>query len=129
MDCFVKPCKNKSHQGNFIGNVCVPCYTLAEHIKNGKLKAHYHFGEGVVHFIADNWREVINEGAFIRIGESYHIQIGPGLPYKIHVDHMFKDVYGHSMIVYRWYGRHKQWWHTVLEHEDTLLAKIKRCYE
>jgi len=129
MDCFVKPCKNKSHQGNFAGNVCVPCAHLARDIAKGELKRSYNFGEGVVQFIADNWREVAAQSCFIRVGESYHIINGPGLPDKIHSENMFKDVYGRTLIIYRWYGRHKQWWHTVMENEDVLLAKIKRCYD
>ncbi len=61
MDCFVKPCRNKSQQGGFCGNVCVPCYRLARDIKKGKLINYYHFENGVVQFIADNWREVVKQ--------------------------------------------------------------------
>jgi len=59
--CFVSPCKNHKHQGSFIGNVCVPCAILAEDIRCGKLKHSYNFSDGVVKFIADNWRQIIKE--------------------------------------------------------------------
>lgn len=60
--CFVKPCPNKKNQGGFMGNVCIPCFNLAYDISKGKLKNNYHFKEGIVQFIADNWREILEEG-------------------------------------------------------------------
>jgi len=127
MECFVKSCTNKSHEGGFCGNVCVPCTILAKDIQNGILKHSYNFTEGIVQFIADNWREVIKQSKFIIVGNTYHIQIGPGKPYKIHIDHIVPNIYGENMIIYRWYGKHKKWWHTCIEEESILKIKIERC--
>lgn len=27
-ECFVYGCTNKKHEGNFIGDICCPCYTI-----------------------------------------------------------------------------------------------------
>lgn len=61
MKCFVKPCQNHTHQGEFKGNVCFPCYALAHAIETENIYGRYHSEEGVVHYIADNWREVIEQ--------------------------------------------------------------------
>lgn len=126
MKCFVEPCKNHDHQGNFCNNVCVPCYILAKDISKGNLKHSYHFSPFVVQFIADNWREILEQGELVQVGSFHHIYIGTGKPYKIHITHKFKDIYGDNLIIYIWYGRHKQWWHTTMEDEDVLKAKIER---
>lgn len=62
MKCFVDPCRNHNHQGDFVGDVCLPCYRLAKDIRSHKLNRKYHFGEGCIQFICDNWREVLNKG-------------------------------------------------------------------
>lgn len=58
-------------------------------------------------------------------GETNHIIMGPGKPYKIYILAIIET----DMIVYRWYGRHKQWWHYVIEHETTLEMRIKMVKE
>jgi hypothetical protein len=58
-------------------------------------------------------------------GQTAHIHRGPGKPYKIHILAVVDDVY----VVFRWYGRHKQWWHYQVEHEDILETWISRCEE
>ena len=58
-------------------------------------------------------------------GETYHILQGPGEPYKIHVLEIVDGQY----VVYKWYGRHKQWWHYNVEHEDILQVRIVRAGE
>jgi len=55
-------------------------------------------------------------------GQTYHAAIGPGLPYKIHIC----AVIDNEMVVYRYYGRHKQWWHYVVEHHEMVAIKIER---
>lgn len=59
--CFVKPCPNHTHQGNFTNSVCNSCLKLAKDIQNETLNGNYFFEEGVLQFITDNWREVIKE--------------------------------------------------------------------
>jgi hypothetical protein len=60
--CFVKPCRNKTYQGDFKGNVCIPCYALAKDIEQEKIhQKYYYFQPGVITFIIDNWREVIKQ--------------------------------------------------------------------
>lgn len=126
MKCFVKPCKNQDHQGNFSGQVCVPCLQLAQDIKKGRLDHSYNFGENVVQFIVSNWKEIVKRGHIFCPKSTHYIHIGPGKPYKIHIEKILKDVYGDNLIVYRWYGRSKQWWHYVMEYENVLKAKIDR---
>jgi len=39
IDCNVEDCKNKSWQGVFKGNLCIPCYEYCKEIYEGKNKA------------------------------------------------------------------------------------------
>ncbi len=32
-------------------------------------------------------------------------------------------------IVYKWYGKSKQWWHYVIDYDEALELKITRCNE
>jgi hypothetical protein len=38
--CIIYGCNNKKNQGNFIGNLCVPCYEM---ITTGEIKYGYTF--------------------------------------------------------------------------------------
>lgn len=62
----------------------------------------------------------------IQIGKTYHILIPTGRmeAYKIHVLTIIED-----QVVYRWYGKHKQWWHYEIEWIDLLQIKIDRTAE
>lgn len=57
------------------------------------------------------------------ISQTYHIFKGPGKPYKIHILAIIEENY----IVFRWYGRHKQWWHYEIEHKNILKCEIDRA--
>lgn len=127
MKCFVKPCRNYSHQGNFSGQVCIPCLYLAQDIKKGKLKRSYNFEEKVIQFIADNWEEIIKRGHIFYPESTHHIYIGPGKPYKIHIVNVFRNIYKDNLVIYRWYGKHKQWWHYTMEREEVLKIKISQA--
>ena len=52
------------------------------------------------------------------IGKKYPIyrKFGFGKPYLIHVLAIVDDYY----VVYKWYGRHKQWWHYGVDYDRSL---------
>ncbi len=58
-------------------------------------------------------------------GDTFHLLKGPMPAYKCHV---VATVDG-TMVVYKWYGRHKQWWHYQVEHEDVLEIQAERYKE
>lgn len=39
-ECMVKGCTNKKHEGNFVGDMCVPCYEM---ITEGKMNPSKNF--------------------------------------------------------------------------------------
>jgi hypothetical protein len=55
-----------------------------------------------------------------------HFKINRGLPkdppHKCHVLAIVDENY----VVFKWYGRHKQWWHYQVEHRDVLEAIANR---
>jgi len=53
-------------------------------------------------------------------GESYRAKIGT-YNYKIHILEIIE-----GMIVYKYYGKHKQWWHYEIEHPYTSTRIIER---
>lgn len=60
----------------------------------------------------------------LKVGDTfYHTQPGfEGIKeYKCHVLAIVDDEY----IVYKWYGKHKQWWHYQVEHISIIEVKIK----
>jgi len=60
-----------------------------------------------------------------KVGDKYYIlNVGPGnktMPYKIHIVAIVE-----GMIVYKWYGKCKQYWHYIIEHPAFLEIKIIR---
>jgi len=42
--------------------------------------------------------------------------------YKIHIRAIVDD----NMIVYKWFGRHQQWWHYEIECAEILEIKIEK---
>jgi len=57
-------------------------------------------------------------------GDVFHIINGPGKPYKCHTLAIIED-----HIVFKWFGRHKQWWHYEIEYKETIEWRIKRAKE
>ncbi len=55
-------------------------------------------------------------------GDMYYIWIGPGKPYKIHI----LTIVDTWMVVYKWYGRHKQRWHYEVKHRHLLEMEIDK---
>lgn len=45
-ECMVKGCTNKKHEGNFVGDMCVPCYEM---ITTGEIK----YGKTFIHDLRD----------------------------------------------------------------------------
>ena len=60
-----------------------------------------------------------------KVGETYQIWMPPGGFYKIHVLAIVDEEY----IVYKWYGKHKQWWHYVVDHNYSITGRIERAEE
>jgi len=56
-----------------------------------------------------------------KVGETYKSIMGVGKPYKIHILAIIEE----DMIVYRYFGRHKQWWHYGIEHKHGLDIRIE----
>ena len=56
----------------------------------------------------------------VKIGDTFKILAGTPKPYKAHVVAIVDE----DMVVYKWYGRHKQWWHYKVEHIDIIQYKI-----
>lgn len=54
------------------------------------------------------------------IGETHKARIN-GYVYKIHIVGIVDDV----MVVYKYYGKHKQWWHYGVKREDDLSFYIE----
>lgn len=45
--------------------------------------------------------------------------------YKIHVVAVVDD----NQIVFKWYGKHKQWWHYEVRHADDLKWRVELATE
>lgn len=58
-----------------------------------------------------------------KVGDTHNISIGPGELRKIHV----LAVVDGNHVVYKWYGKHKQWWHYAVERDDILEIWIARA--
>lgn len=56
-------------------------------------------------------------------GDTFLIDRGPGKPYKAHVLAIVDD----CMVVFKWYGRKKQWWHYEVKHADLLETEKERA--
>jgi hypothetical protein len=65
---------------------------------------------------------VAKKGKVMKAGDTFYLRKGmPGDPlYKCHV----VTVVDECMIVYKWYGRHKQWWHYEVEDEELLCRTL-----
>ena len=57
----------------------------------------------------------------MKIGDTFYLLKGPGKPFKCYVVAIVDEV----MIVYKWYGRHKQRWHYEIEHIDCIRISIR----
>lgn len=59
-------------------------------------------------------------------GQVFHAHLSAnGRIYKIHiVKHIEND-----MIVFKWYGKHKQWWHYQVETRKSVEYMIERAFE
>ena len=60
-----------------------------------------------------------------KIGDTHPLHCGAGKPYKIYV----LAIIDGDQIAFKWYGRHKQWWHYQIEHADILDIRIERARE
>lgn len=57
-----------------------------------------------------------------KVGETYKYKIGGGKPYKIHIVAIVDE----GQVVFKYYGRHKQWWHYEVIPQNVLAAVIER---
>lgn len=58
-------------------------------------------------------------------GDIHYIRKGPGKPYKIHIC----AIVDKKMVVYKYYGRHKQYWHYFVEHKMILESVIVKEHQ
>lgn len=58
--CIVPVCNNYTHEGKFMGSLCIPCYNLVHDIEIGKFKGNYNLNKDIVYYIIDNWKEILN---------------------------------------------------------------------
>jgi len=57
----------------------------------------------------------------LKVGDTFKYLKGPGKPYKIHIVAFIEN----DMVVTKWYGRHKQWWHYEINPSPTIEMQIK----
>lgn len=62
----------------------------------------------------------------LKKGSIIHVWVDSGAK-KLHVEHVFKDMSGDAMVLFRWYGKHKQWWHYQVELLDKLVRWNEQC--
>lgn len=55
------------------------------------------------------------------IGQPFYMDKGPGKLYKCHVVTVVDTV----MVVYKWYGRRKQWWHYQIDSAYMLAWRVR----
>ena len=55
-----------------------------------------------------------------KVNDVFYMLKSPGKPYKCHVVAIVDDY----MVVYKWYGRVKQWWHYEVYHND-FIREVK----
>lgn len=61
-------------------------------------------------------------------GQTYIADIGSMYKYKIHIVAVIDEGLSHCpMIVYRFYGKTKQWWHYEIKSAFLLTGDIKRA--
>ena len=56
------------------------------------------------------------------VGDTFHFLQYPTREYKAHVVGIVDDDY----VVYKWYGKYKQWWHYDVKHIEDILIMINR---
>ena len=55
-----------------------------------------------------------------KIGQKYYLNRGLGKQYKIHIVGIVEN----NMVAFKWYGRHKQYWHYEIKHFKSLKFEI-----
>lgn len=69
-----------------------------------------------------------NKEKTYKIGDTFHLLKGPLPAYKCHI----VGIVDENMIVYKWYGRHKQWWHYSVEAAwllDMIIPNVNEMME
>ena len=56
-----------------------------------------------------------------KVGETYQTYQVPSGFYKIHILAIVDECH----VVYKWYDRHRQWWHYEVDHVHDLTWKIE----
>lgn len=59
--------------------------------------------------------------------ETYHALLSGSIEIKkIHIMYVLDSIYeNEKLIVFRWYGKHKQWWHEEMLNSERLSMYIK----
>jgi len=63
-----------------------------------------------------------------KVGKTYRASIGGYYVYKIHIVQIIDEGYG-VWIVYRYYGKRKQWWHYEIEWQESLSLFVHKAKE
>ncbi len=70
MKCKVPACPNKTSEGSFSGNVCLPCAKLAKDLHEyGAMKSKTCFIKGVIEYIETNTVTVLQEAKVLPLKE------------------------------------------------------------
>lgn len=56
-----------------------------------------------------------------KVGEAYYVKRGINKLYKAHIVAIVDEEY----IVFKWYGKYKQWWHYEIMHKEVLKSEIE----
>jgi len=60
-------------------------------------------------------------------GETYEAYFGGKANYKIHIMYVLDSIYDNEkLIVYRYYGKHKQYWHEEMKTATSLELYIEK---
>jgi len=64
-----------------------------------------------------------------KVGQTFKARPnGHVVPVKIHIMYVLPSIYeDRSLVVYRWYGKHKQWWHEEMESDYMVSAYISHA--
>jgi hypothetical protein len=58
-----------------------------------------------------------------KVGETYHILLSDIKPYKIHICGIIDE----NQVVFKYFGRHKQWWHYEVKRDTRLKFDIENA--
>ena len=68
----------------------------------------------------------MKEAIDFKEGETYRAYFGGNARYKIHIAYVLDSIYdGEKLIVFRYFGKHKHWWHEEMKTAQSLSINIE----